>query len=43
MEELGTPAADKSLMIFDQSGHSPMFSETEKFLEVTVSFIEQYR
>lgn len=43
MANLGTPDADKSLVIFDQSGHSPMVSETEKFVEVVVSFIEQYR
>lgn len=43
MQELGTPDADKTLLIFDKSGHSPMISETDKFIEVTVNFIEQYR
>lgn len=43
MANLGTPDADKSLVIFDQSGHSPMVSETEKFVGLVVSFVEQYR
>lgn len=43
MEELGTPDADKSLVIFDDSGHSPMDSETDKFVALVIDFIEQYR
>jgi len=43
MANLGTPEADKSLIIFDQSAHVPMVSETEKFVDVVVNFVEQYK
>lgn len=43
MEELGTPAADKSLVIFEESGYSPMVSETEEFVDQVIQFIEEYR
>jgi len=43
MANLGTPEVDKSLIIFEDSGHSPMVSETEKFVDAVVNFIEQYK
>lgn len=43
LEKLGTPDADKSLVIFEQSGHSPMAEEPEKFIGEIVQFIEEYK
>ena len=43
MTHLGTPEADKFLIIFEESAHSPMVSETDKFVETVVDFIEQYK
>lgn len=43
LQELGTPEEDKSLFIFEESGHSPMFNETEKFVDLVVDFIEKYK
>ena len=42
LEELGTPAADKSLILFEQSGHSIEGSEMDKLVEETINFIEKY-
>ncbi|MEM6320481.1 MAG: alpha/beta hydrolase [Bacteroidota bacterium] len=41
--ELGTPEADKSLHIFEHSGHGVMLDEPEKFVDLVVQFVEQYR
>jgi len=43
MANLGTAEADKSLIIFEESAHSPMVSETEKIVEVVVKFIDQHK
>lgn len=43
MRELGMYDTDKSLVIFDESGHSPMDSETAEFMDLLISFIEKYR
>jgi proline iminopeptidase len=38
-ESLGTPEADKSLVIFEQSAHSPCTEEPSLFVDTVVSFI----
>lgn len=43
LEKLGTPAEDKSLVIFERSGHSPMVEEPEFFIGLVVDFIEKYK
>lgn len=43
LEELGTPAADKSLIIFDRSGHGFQGSEMDKAVEEIINFVEQYK
>ncbi len=43
LEELGTPMADKSLILFDQSGHGFASSEMDKLVEEVIHFVEQYK
>jgi len=43
LEELGTPAADKSLILFDESGHGFEGSDMDKSVEAVIDFIEQYK
>jgi pimeloyl-ACP methyl ester carboxylesterase len=40
---LGTPPARKSLVLFAESGHSPMIGEPEKFAAVVGGFVETYK
>jgi pimeloyl-ACP methyl ester carboxylesterase len=40
---LGTPDEDKSLVIFQRSGHSPMQEEPGLFIQVVTEFIEKYK
>jgi len=40
---LGTPEADKRLVVFDQAYHSPMYDQQTEFLEQTRVFLETYR
>ena len=42
-DRLGTPAADKSIVIFENSAHSPMFEERDGFNQAVVDFIELYK
>lgn len=42
LEALGTPDADKSLHIFEESAHSPMLEEPEDFADVVSGFIETF-
>lgn len=42
MEFLGTPDADKSLIILEQSGHSVWEYEIELFFDAVTGFIEKY-
>ncbi|MEL6675123.1 MAG: alpha/beta hydrolase [Bacteroidota bacterium] len=41
LNEIGT--ADKSLVIFEESGHSPMSNEPEAFVQAIIDFVEAYR
>jgi len=43
LENLGTPSEDKSLHIFEKSGHSPTHEEPEKVVALVVDFIETYK
>jgi len=43
LEELGTPIADKSLILFEQSGHGMEGSELDKLVVEISNFIEQYK
>lgn len=38
-QRLGTPAADKSLVIFERSGHHPMAEEAEPFARAVLDFL----
>ncbi len=40
---VGTPDADKHMVIFENSGHSPMYDEPQRFVDEVVDFVEQYR
>lgn len=40
---LGTPAQDKSAVIFEQSAHNPFDEEPELFFEKVQEFIEKYK
>jgi pimeloyl-ACP methyl ester carboxylesterase len=40
---IGTQTTDKSIVIFEDSAHSPMFEEPEKFAQAVITFIEKYR
>lgn len=42
-EKLGTPDEDKSLFIFQRSGHSPMQEEPELFIDLVIDFMEKYK
>ncbi|MDH5717946.1 MAG: alpha/beta hydrolase [Spirochaetia bacterium] len=42
-DALGTPVADKSLYIFENSAHCPSFEETSLFILKMQEFIELYR
>ncbi len=41
--KVGTPNQDKRLVYFEESGHSPMSNEPDKFVEEVINFIEAYR
>jgi len=43
LAELGTPIANKSLIFFEQSGHSMEGLEMDELVEETINFIEQYK
>lgn len=43
LANLGTLEADKTLHVFEKSGHSPMVSETDKFLNLVEDFIDTYK
>ena len=43
LNELGTPAADKSLILFERSGHGFEGSEMDKLVEEVINFVEQYK
>ncbi len=43
LEELGTPAADKSLILFEHSSHGFEGSEMDKLVEEAINFVEQYK
>ncbi len=43
VESLGTPDADKSLVVIDRCGHFSMYERGEAFGEEVVEFIERYR
>ncbi|MEM6633443.1 MAG: alpha/beta hydrolase [Bacteroidota bacterium] len=40
---LGTPDNQKTLVIFEESGHSPMSNEPDLFVDIVVGFIEGLR
>ena len=42
-DALGTPEADKRLVIFEKSAHSPYREEPELAVEAVVDFVEAYR
>jgi len=43
LENLGTPDARKSLIIYEKSGHSPMGGEAEGFIRDVMDFIDLYK
>ncbi|MEM7658552.1 MAG: alpha/beta hydrolase [Bacteroidota bacterium] len=43
LETVSTPEADKSLVIFERSGHSPMAQEPDLFVSAVQRFVEKYR
>ncbi|MEM6801238.1 MAG: alpha/beta hydrolase [Bacteroidota bacterium] len=43
LEKLGTPEERKSLIIYENSGHSPMDGDAEDFVQDVIEFIELYR
>jgi pimeloyl-ACP methyl ester carboxylesterase len=43
LDSLGTPDGDKSLTIFNNAGHSPMDTDTERFVNLVIDFVEKYR
>jgi proline iminopeptidase len=42
-DALGTPAEHKSIVIFENSAHSPMIEEGEKFAQSVINFMNTYR
>ncbi len=42
-DRLGTPVSDKSIVIFENSAHSPMFEERDAFNSAVSDFIERYK
>ena len=42
-ESLGTSDADKSIVYFEESAHSPMIEETKAFNETVIEFINKYK
>lgn len=42
-DRISTPANDKSIIIFEQTAHSPMFEETYDFNMAVKDFIESYK
>jgi pimeloyl-ACP methyl ester carboxylesterase len=42
-ERLGTPRSDKSIVIFEDSAHSPMFEQPDAFNRAVIDFIEANR
>lgn len=43
LENLGTPDDRKSLVIYENSGHSPMDGDAEAFTQEVIDFVEIYR
>lgn len=43
LDKLGTPDARKSLIIYEDSGHSPMGSDAEGFIRDVMDFIDLYK
>ena len=43
LENLGTPDDRKSLIIYENSGHSPMDGDAEAFTQEVIDFVEIYR
>lgn len=43
LAKLGTPDERKSLIIYENSGHSPMDGDAEAFVQDVIDFIELYR
>ena len=41
--KVSTPTADKELIIYNSSGHSPMSNEPEKFANDIIAFVERYK
>jgi pimeloyl-ACP methyl ester carboxylesterase len=41
--KVSTPNADKELIIYNSSGHSPMSNEPIKFANDIISFVERYK
>jgi pimeloyl-ACP methyl ester carboxylesterase len=41
--KLGTPAAQKSVVIFEESAHSPMAEEPARFADEVIRFVESYK
>lgn len=42
-DRISTPEQDKSIVIYEETAHSPMYEETEKFNADVKRFIEAYR
>ena len=42
-EKVSTPSANKSLILYETSGHSPMSNEPEKFANDIIAFVERYK
>jgi len=42
-DHLGTPASDKSIILFDQSAHCPQNEEPQKFATAIIDFVNQYK
>jgi len=41
--KLGTPATQKSVVIFDESAHAPMTEEPAKFANQVIGFVNRYK
>jgi pimeloyl-ACP methyl ester carboxylesterase len=42
-DALGTVPADKSIVYFEESAHSPMIEETDEFNRIVIEFVTRYR
>ena len=41
-DSLATPLADKSFVLFENSGHSPFLNEPDAFARALVDFVDRY-